>query len=326
MGGEMPAPLLLPFLLLLLLAPAPAPSAAAAASSSFALNFFPAAAAQLALSGGANATAAAVSMASPGARVQYRAPIVFPSAAGGLAFSTYFAFALPPSAASSLAFFLAPSAAAARSPPALAVVFSARHVRVDLAGRAAPHGQARYSPARSRTRSLLHAWIDYNATSATLRVRVSAARVRPSPPLLSCPLDLSPVLRSGPVLAGFRTPSGNCTLFSWAFHAAPYRMHSQPLNPTDLLTTPPRPPPPERRYSPWGAAVSLLFAAACGAMVTFFVLFLWYSVAARRPVAPVEYPMHTSDVVYQKIVLVGVKDDAATADDDGHPPPVVANE
>jgi len=325
MGGEMPAPLLLPFLLLLLLAPAPAPSVAAAASSSFALNFFPAAAAQLALSGGANATAAAVSMASPGARVQYRTPIVFPSAAaGGLAFSTYFAFALPPSAASSLAFFLTPSAAA-RKAPALAVVFSARHVRVDLAGRAALRGQARYSPARSRTRSL-HAWIDYNATSATLHVRLSATRVHPSPPLLSCPLDLSPVLRSGPVLAGFRTPSGNCTLFSWAFHAAPYRMHSQPLNPTDLLTTPPRPPPPERRYSPWGAAVSLLFAAACGAMVTFFVLFLWYSVAARRPIAPVEYPMHTSDVVYQKIVLVGVKDDAATADDDGHPPPGVANE
>ncbi|KAG2578569.1 uncharacterized protein LOC120679499 [Panicum virgatum] len=323
MGGEMPAPLLLPFLLLLLVAPAPAPSAAAAASS-FTLNFFPAAAAQLALSGGANATAAAVSMASPGARVQYRTPIVFPSATGGLAFSTYFAFALAPSAASSLAFFLTPSAAA-RSPPALAVVFSARQVRVDLAGRAVLRGQARYSPARSRTRSL-HAWIDYNATSATLHVRLTATRVHPSPPLLSCPLDLSPVLRSGPVLAGFRTPSGNCTLFSWAFHAAPYRMHSQPFNPTDLLTTPAPPPPPERRYSPWGAAVSLLFAAACGAMVTFFVLFLWYSVAARRPVAPVEYPMHTSDVVYQKIVLVGVKDDAATADDDGHPPPGVASE
>ncbi|PVH36872.1 hypothetical protein PAHAL_6G186000 [Panicum hallii] len=319
----MPPPLLLPFLLLLL-APAPAPSAAA--SSSFALNFFPAAAAQLALSGGANATAAAVSMPSPGARVQYRTPIVFPSAAGGLAFSTYFAFALPPSAASSLAFFLTPSAAP-HSPPALAVVFSARHVRVDLVGRAALHGQARYPPARSRTRSL-HAWIDYNATSATLRVRLSATRNpahnHPSPPLLSFPLDLSPVLRRGPVLAGFSTPSGNCTLFSWAFHAAPYRMHSQPLNPTDLLTAPP--PPPERRYSPWGAAVSLLFAAACGAMVTFFVLFLWYSVTARRPVAPVEYPMHTSDVVYQKIVLVGVKDDAATADDDGHPPSGAANE
>ncbi|RLN36060.1 uncharacterized protein C2845_PM03G17420 [Panicum miliaceum] len=277
----MPSPLLLPLLLLLL-----APSAA---SSSFSLDFFQAAAAaQLALSGGAgaNATAAQVSMPSPGARVQYRTPIVFSADAGGLAFSTYFAFALPPSAAaSSLAFFLTPYAAS-RSPPALAV------------------GQAHYSPARDRSRNRsLHAWIDYSATSATLRVRLSATRIHPRPPPpLSCPLDLSPVLRRGPVLAGFRTPSGNCSLFSWAFHAAPYRLHSQPLNPTDLLTT----PPPERRYSPWRAAVSLLFAAACGAMVTFFVLFIWYTVA------PVEYPMHTSDVVYQKIVLVGAND--------GHPP------
>ncbi|CAN6209073.1 unnamed protein product [Urochloa humidicola] len=299
-GGEMPPPLHFLFLLLLL---APAPSAA---SPSFSLDLFPAAgaAAQLALSGGANATAAAVSMASPGARVQYRTPI-----AAGLAFSTYFAFALPASAASSLAFFLTPSAASHRDrePPALAVAFSARRVRVLLAGRAAC--QAHYPP----TRKTLHAWIDYNATSAALRLRLSGGNHQ-TPPLLSCPLDLSPVLRRGPVLAGFRTPSGNCTLFSWAFHAAPYRMHSQPLNPANLhlLTTPP--PEPDRvagrRYSPWGAAVSLLFAAACGAMLTFFLLFLWYTVTARRPVAPVD----PSDVAYQKIVLVAVKDDAATAD------------
>ncbi|OEL17848.1 hypothetical protein BAE44_0021131 [Dichanthelium oligosanthes] len=322
----MPSPphFLLAILILLLLGGlAPPPSAAAlASSSSFSLDFFPAATAaqlQLAFSGGANAnatSAAAVSMPSPGARVQYRTPI-----AVGRAFSTYFAFALPASA-SSLAFFLTPSAASRRQPPALAIVFSARQVRVDLAGHAAIQAQH-----HSLTRTL-HAWIDYNTTSATLHVRLSGAAARvpgpnhphPTPPLLSCPLDLSPVLRRGPVLAGFRTPSGNCTLFSWAFHAAPsYRMHSQPLNPADLLTTPPPDRAPDRPhyrgYSPWGAAVSLLFAAACGAMLTFFVLFLWYSVAARRPVAPVEHP---SDVVYEKIVLVGVKDDepaAATADD-----------
>ena len=74
-------------------------------------------------------------------------------------------------------------------------------------------------------------------------------------------------------------------------------------------------PPPDRlhRAAPSSSPyhwVSLLFAAACGALLTFFVLFVWYSVGARRPVAPVEYPMHPSsdDVVYEKIVLVGVKD------------------
>jgi hypothetical protein len=338
----MPPPLFLLLLLLLLpLLLAPPPSSAGAAS--FSLDFFPAAgaaaAAQLALSGGANATAAAVEMRSPGARVQYRTPIAFSSAAG-LTFSTYFAFALPAASASasSLAFFLTPSsssaAAASREHPALAVTFSARRVRVDLAG--GRHRQANYSAAGATVSGARHAWVDYNATSATLHVRLSSSSAataththnHPTPPLLSCPLDLSPVLLRGPVLAGFRTRSGNCTLFSWAFHAAPFRMHSQPLNPATLLLTT---PPPHRagssyHYSPWGTAVSLLFAAACGAMLTFLVLYLWHAVTARRPVAPVvEYPMHPSDVAYQKIVLVGVKDDAATTDDDAHRPPALPN-
>lgn len=302
-----------PLLFLVLLASSAA--AAIGTTSSFSLDFFPGtgAAAHLALSGAANVTSSAVSMAYPRAVVQYKSPLVFSSAGAGEGFSTYFSFALPaPPSAASLAFFLTPSSSSA--PPALAVVFSAAHIRVDLAGRTALQTQSR-PPSAARRR--LHSWIDYNATSATLHVRLSAARL-PSPPpaLLSYPLDLSRVLRRGPMLSGFQfqDPSqsgGNCSLFSWAFHgAAPFRMHSQPLNPSELLTAPPperlHRPADQRRYSPWGAAVSLLFAAACGAMVTFFVLFLWYSVAARRPVAPVEHP---TDVVYEKIVLVGAKDD-----------------
>jgi hypothetical protein len=297
--------------LLLLLLPLLIASSAAA-TSSFSLDFFPGtgAAVQLALSGAASATTGAVSMASPGARVQYKKPLVFSSSAGAGGFSTYFAFALPPSSSASLAFFLTPSPPTL--PPALAVVFSATHVRVDLAGRTALRTQPPSPTTRTRR---LHSWIDYNATSATLHVRLSAARLpNPPPALLAYPLDLSPLLRRGPMRAGFQfqassSSAGNCTLFSWAFHATPYRMqmHSQPLNPADLLNTPPpdrvhRAPQRRYSYSPWGAAVSLLFAAACGAMVTFFVLFLWYSVAARRPVAPVEHP---ADVVYEKIVLVG---------------------
>ncbi|PWZ14496.1 hypothetical protein Zm00014a_029500 [Zea mays] len=172
-----------------------------------------------------------------------------------------------------------------------------------------------------------------SADTDTLHVQLAATRIptanhhpTPTPPLLSYPLHLLPVLRRGPILAGFRTSSGNCTLFSWAFRAAPNRMHSLPLNPADLLTTPPperearaSQPAPDRRYSsPWGAALSLLLAAAAGAMLTFIVLFLWYYATKRRPVAPVEYPMHPSHVVYEKIVLVGVKDDDAAADAAGN--------
>lgn len=308
-------------LLLLLLLPSAAVAGKARQSSSFALDFFPGdgAVAQLALTG-ANATSAGdISMRSPRARVQYHKPIHFAPAAAG--FSTYFSFSLHPSPkshAASLAFFLTPAAPSSPSPAvnALAVVFAAAdssHIRVqiDLAGETAAQTAPRAIPKK------VHSWIDYNATSAMLQVRLSASRL-PKPPraLLSHPLHLDSALRSSskPMLAGFASSHANCSLFSWAFranHGPPYLMHSQPLDPTGLsLTTPPpdRLPcaPPGNRY-PW---VSLLLAAACGAVFTFVVLFVWYTMGKRRPVAPVEYPMHpsSSDIVYEKIVLVGVKD------------------
>lgn len=356
MAMQMPPPLLpsltlfLCLSLALLLLP-PRPASAVSSFPSFSLDFFPAAGAiaQLALSGGAtaNATSGAVSMPIPGARLQYRTPIAASALRPG--FSTYFSFALPPAPSSSFAFFLTPSAgSASRSPPALALVFSARHVRLDLAGRTVLQTETHHPVPTTPSLQLrhLHAWIDYHSNNSssnpatdTLHVRLAATRIpttshhpapapTPTPPLLSYPLHLPPFLRRGPILAGFRTSSGNCTLFTWAFRAAPNRMHSMPLNPTDLLTTPPpervasaraRAPALDRRYSsPWGAALSLLLAAAAGAMLTFLVLFLWYSVSKRRPVAPVEYPMHPSHLVYEKIVLVGVKDDAAVADSAGN--------
>ncbi|XP_003561539.1 L-type lectin-domain containing receptor kinase I.9 [Brachypodium distachyon] len=325
-----------PLLILLLLLP----SAAVASNSkvrhsSFALDFFPGdgALAQLALTGGANATSAgAISMASPHARVQYHKPILLAKAAG---FSTYFSFSLQnpipkskskPLAAGSLKFFLAPAVSAPTD--ALAVVFSVAdvdpsHVRVqiDLPGVNTAVVQARFSLPVSRAQKL-HSWIDYNATSAALQVRLSSSRVpKPPHPLLSHPLHLRPQ-SSTRMLAGFASSHANCSLFSWAFKASsgpPYLMHSLPLDPTGgsiLLTTPPlphyQPPLPYRYHWP-----SLLLAAACGAMLTFFVLFVWYSVATRRPigVTPVEYPMHpsSSDIVYEKIVLVGAKDHPANA-------------
>ncbi|EAZ02461.1 hypothetical protein OsI_24565 [Oryza sativa Indica Group] len=148
---------------------------------------------------------------------------------------------------------------------------------------------------------------------AAARLRLSATSRRPALPLLSLhPLPPSALLsRTKPMLAGFTSSATNCTLFAWAFRANNTMQHSQPLDPSHLLTTPPphRPQPHPHHYYPW---LSLLFAAACGAMLTFFLLFVWYSLlATRRPVAPVT--TSDSDVVYEKIVLVGAKDDDAPA-------------
>nr|CAD1817685.1 unnamed protein product [Ananas comosus var. bracteatus] len=127
------------------------------------------------------------------------------------------------------------------------------------------------------------------------------------------------MLRREKMLVGLSSLSGsgnstqNTTLYSWAFsvyHGATYLMHSEPLDPDTFLVRPRESPPAAhiRRNYPWGILIALVFAAACGAMVTFFTLFVWFAVVAHRPIAPVEYPVHPSEVVYEKIVLVKVKD------------------
>lgn len=317
---------LLPLLLLLLLRPCAAVAGKVRHSPSFALDFFPGdgAIAQLALTA-ANATpAGAIAMRSPHARVQYHTPIHF-AAAADAGFSTYFSFSFSlrpaPKSRASLAFFLKPAAA----PPtahALSVAFDAAdptniRIQTDFAGAKAGLSTGLSAGGAHK----LHSWIDYNATSATLRVGLSASGPRDGASHLLQHLDLSALLHGGGgsgrnrlLLAGLASAHANCTLFSWAFRANtghPYLMHSLPLDPAGLsLAT----PPADRLHRAAASSpyhwLSLLLAAAAGAALTFFVLFVWYSMAARRPVAPVEYPMHPSsdDVVYEKIVLVGVKD------------------
>ncbi|KAM0834557.1 hypothetical protein ACQ4PT_063529 [Festuca glaucescens] len=324
---------LLPLLLLLLLLPPAAVAGKVRHSPSFALDFFPGdgAIAQLALTA-ANATpAGAISMRPPHARVQYHKPIHF-AADADAGFSTYFSFSFslrpaPKSraAAASLAFFLKP-AAPPSSPTAhaLSVAFDAAdpsniRIQTDFSGEKAGLRTGLSAGGAHK----LHSWIEYNATSATLRVGLSASGPHDGASQLLQQLDLSALLRGGGggsrnklLLAGLASSHANCTLFSWAFRANtghPYLMHSLPLDPAGLSVAT---PPADRLHRAAAAAsspyhwVSLLLAAAAGAALTFLVLFVWYSMAARRPVAPVEYPMHpsSSDVVYEKIVLVGVKD------------------
>jgi len=319
---------LLPLLLLLLLLPTAAVAGKVRHPPPFALDFFPGdgAIAQLALTG-ANATSAgAISMRSPHARVQYHKPIHFAADAG---FSTSFSFSLHPSpksrAAASLTFFLTP-AAPNPTADALSVAFHAAdpsdiEIQIDFPG--AKQSLGGPLPAGSHR---LHSWIDYNATSTTLRIGISTSAPHEGATLFSLLLDLSALLRGGSssgdklLLAGLSSSHANCTLFSWAFRAntgPPYLMHSLPFDPTGMSLATPAPADRRHRAAPsnryhW---VSLLLAAVAGAALTFFVLFVWYSMGTRRPVAPVEYPMHQSsdDIVYQKIVLVGAKDIPASA-------------
>ncbi|KAJ4772257.1 Lectin protein kinase family protein [Rhynchospora pubera] len=172
----------------------------------------------------------------------------------------------------------------------------------------------------------LHSWIDYDATLNRLDLRLGTSRAaRPESPTMSYPMDLSNALWREKMVVGFtftdlnttqQLPINslhNCTLYRWSFTArygAPYLMHSEPLDPSRFSARPANKNPSARVMRqisrPWAVVLALIFAAACGAMVTFFALFLWFSVCAHRPVAPVEYPVHPAEVIYEKIVLVGL--------------------
>ncbi|KAJ1688599.1 hypothetical protein LUZ63_012754 [Rhynchospora breviuscula] len=175
----------------------------------------------------------------------------------------------------------------------------------------------------------LHSWIDYDATLNRLDLRLGTSKAaRPESPTMSYPMDLPNALWREKMVVGFTSSTDlnttqqlpinslhNCTLYQWSFTArygAPYLMHSEPLDPSRFSARPANKNPSARVMRqisrPWAVVLALIFAAACGAMVTFFALFLWFSVCAHRPVAPVEYPVHPAEVIYEKIVLVGLKD------------------
>ncbi|CAA6656763.1 unnamed protein product [Spirodela intermedia] len=121
-------------------------------------------------------------------------------------------------------------------------------------------------------------------------------------------VDLSALIWKSAMSVGVVGSSGGnstttTTLYSWTFwlkHAAAYRMHSDPLDPEEgLSSNPPEKvahqparPRADDGYLP-GLLTGLFLGVACGAVVTFVaVAFVWAAFAGRRrhPVAPVEYP------------------------------------
>ncbi|XP_010923163.1 L-type lectin-domain containing receptor kinase VIII.1 [Elaeis guineensis] len=263
-------------------------------------------------------------------RVVYRKPVRFLGRNPG--FSTYFAFSVSsPGGGEGLAFFLAPSSSPLKEstnglqvglpPGATAVKFATltgpetgSHIGIEVSGKI-----SKQSSNLSNVSLVLnggekvHSWIDYDGDSKRLEVRLSKSRVlRPPSPLVSYPIDLSRVLQREEKLVGISSSSGNSTqtssVYSWSFsvkQGAPYLMHSEPLDPGSVTVQARESPPIHlRRTYPWGVFIAMAFAAVCGGLVTFFAMFVWFALIARRPVAPVEYPVHPVEVAYQQIELV----------------------
>ncbi|CAA7392687.1 unnamed protein product [Spirodela intermedia] len=241
-------------------------------------------------------------------------------------FSTYFSFSISPGGGKGpglgLAFFVAPSnlrqesldgRLLVASPGVLSVEFVESPdcgVRVHL-GAGVPSKMANVSKVNVALDDgeKLQTWIDYGGESKILEVKLSKyGSSKPSEALVSYPVDLSALIWKSAMSVGVVGSSGGnsattTTLYCWTFwlkHAAAYRMHSDPLDPEEgLSSNPPEKvahqparPRADDGYLP-GLLTGLFLGVACGAVVTFVaVAFVWAAFAGRRrhPVAPVEYP------------------------------------
>lgn len=158
----------------------------------------------------------------------------------------------------------------------------------------------------------LHAWIDYDASSKRLEVRLNQyGQPRPINPLLWHSIDLSNVWGAEEMLAGFSTLKGNstsqaCFLYSWSFIVRhfPHWMHSEPLDPKVLAKSTETPAVKSRSDCLLRVLAAMIFGAGCGALTAFIVLYLWTIFGNKRPVVPEEYAMQPVDFEYKKVNIV----------------------
>ncbi|BAT97275.1 hypothetical protein VIGAN_09066900 [Vigna angularis var. angularis] len=157
----------------------------------------------------------------------------------------------------------------------------------------------------------MHAWIDYEASSRRLEVRLSQhGKSRPSVPLLWRSIDLSNVLKENEMFAGFSSVKGNysqaCFLYSWSFvlRSFPHSMHSEPLDPKVFVKSTESPVVKQRSDCFLRVLAAMIFGTGCGALTAFIVLYLWTIFGNKRAVVPEETVMQPVDVEYRKVKIV----------------------
>ncbi|KAE8727290.1 heme-binding-like protein [Hibiscus syriacus] len=165
----------------------------------------------------------------------------------------------------------------------------------------------------------LHFWIDYEATSNRLEIRLSQSSTRPNGPLFSHSIDLSKLWNDEEVFVGLSSSNGNSKqtsfIHSWSFklRQVPNWMHSQPLDPeaisnnSKLLTT-----SHKRSSCFWEVVAMFIFGCVCGMSTASCLVYLRTVLGGRRPVVPEECSVHPVDFEYKKVELVVekvVKDD-----------------
>lgn len=160
---------------------------------------------------------------------------------------------------------------------------------------------------KNRERVKLHAWIDYEASSQRLEVRLSEyeyGNSRPSDPLLWHKVDLSNMRKREEMFVGFSTVKKNtseaCFLYSWSFLSRqfPHWMHSEPMDPNA-----PNKNSENLRVKPkcdcfFRVVAGMVFGGGFGGLIALIAIYLWTRFGVTRPVVPEECVV---DFEYKKV-------------------------
>lgn len=153
----------------------------------------------------------------------------------------------------------------------------------------------------------IQAWVDYEASSKRFEVRLNKfGENRPVDPLLTYAIDFSKMWKDDSFIVGLSFSSGNssqkCNVYSWNFstRTMPHWMHSQPLDPQDLLGKGEELKVPKKSDCGIRTVTALIFGTVCGALGAFLVLFMCTIFGSRRPVVPEEFGMQEKESEYKQ--------------------------
>ncbi|XP_010490607.1 PREDICTED: L-type lectin-domain containing receptor kinase IV.2-like [Camelina sativa] len=159
----------------------------------------------------------------------------------------------------------------------------------------------------------LNCWIDYEASSKRIEVRVSLSNaLKPIDPFVSYSVDLAKIWKDGKFMVGLTSANGNSSrphyLYSWSFklrHPS-MRIHSQPLDPDEVVKTVKE---GEKTLEVkgkgrciWRMLSALVLGAVCGTLGAMLALYLWTICGNRQSMAivPEECANEKSDMVVMK--------------------------
>lgn len=295
------------------------------------------------VSSGGYAVQLASSVSSSAGRVMYKKPIKLVEGKPQklVSFSTYFSFYVSPDNADGLAFVMVPSAFSVNkfcncsfglnlgmgksNANGIAVKFYASrdaenesvvnvHSGIDvgsLVSAKMSHTSTVNLAISNGNKS--HAWIDYEAGSRRLEVRLNQfGDFRPSDPLFWYPIDFSKMWENEEAFVGLSASSWNssldCLLYSWSFEQRniPQWMHSEPLDPEAYAKDSKIPRVQKRKDCLMRVLAAMIFGAGCGALAAFTGLYLWTIFGNKRPVVPEEYAtqVQSVDFEYKKVKIV----------------------